>query len=154
MSRDDRTPLARLFAVAYRDLVDGLHERLRARGWTDVRPAFGFALLAARDGPTSATELANLMGTTKQAGSKLAAAMVDAGYLVAATQAVDGRVRPLRLSARGRRLLSTVDSIYEELEAAWAEAIGDAALERLRRDLTRAVLASHAGTMPAVRPTL
>ena len=38
-------PLARLFAIAYRQLIDGLHDRLQARGWTDVRPAFGFVLL-------------------------------------------------------------------------------------------------------------
>jgi hypothetical protein len=57
-------PLARLFAMAYRDLIDGLHERLRQRGWHDVRPAYGFVLLAARDGPTSATALAGLMGVS------------------------------------------------------------------------------------------
>jgi hypothetical protein len=44
-------PLARLFAIAYRLLIDSLHERLQARGWTDVRPAYGFVLLAARDQP-------------------------------------------------------------------------------------------------------
>ena len=46
--------LARLFAMAYRQLIDGLHERLRDQGWTDVRPAFGFVLLAARAGPITA----------------------------------------------------------------------------------------------------
>ena len=30
-------PLARLLAMAYRHLVVGLHERLAARGWRDVR---------------------------------------------------------------------------------------------------------------------
>ena len=42
-------PLARLFAIGYRLLIDQLHDRLRALGWTDVRPAYGFVLLAARD---------------------------------------------------------------------------------------------------------
>ena len=60
-----RPPLARLFAIGYRQLIDGLHDRLQARGWTDVRPAFGFALLAARDRPTSATELAELIGVAQ-----------------------------------------------------------------------------------------
>ena len=41
----------------------------------------------------------------KQAASKLAAAMTEAGYLVAAAGTDDGRVRPLRLTPRGRRLL-------------------------------------------------
>ena len=53
MSGTPRSPLARLCAMAYRDLVDGLHQRLVERGWNDVRPAFGFALLAARDVPTT-----------------------------------------------------------------------------------------------------
>jgi len=146
-------PLARLFAMAYRYFVDSLHERLRERGWGDVRPAYGFALLAARDAPTSATELASLMGTSKQAASKLAAVMIESGYLVQGTEAGDGRQRPLRLSPRGGRLLADVESIYEEIEAEWAGVIGAAALGRLRRSLRAAIVASHAGELPAVRPT-
>ena len=38
-------------------------------------------LLAARDEPTSVSELAALMGTTKQAASKLVESMVAAGYV-------------------------------------------------------------------------
>ena len=73
-------PLARLFAIAYRLLIDGLHDRLQAQGWTDVRPPYGFVLLAARDQPASVTGLASLMGMTKQAASKLVEAMVAGGY--------------------------------------------------------------------------
>ena len=147
-------PLARLFAIAYRDLVDGLHERLVERGWGDVRPAFGFALLAARDEPTTVTELAALMGTTKQAASKLALTMIDAGYLVRGAGSEDAREHPLRLSSRGNKLLADVEDIYEDLEGEWARVIGAPALERLRRDLQTAVAASHGGRLPAVRPPL
>ena len=153
MTDDAQVPLARLFAVAYRFLVESLHERLRDRGWTDVRPAFGFALLAARDEPTTVTDLAVLMGTTKQAASKLAASMIDADYLAPGADAVDGRQRPLSLTARGRRLLATVEAIYAELEAEWAGVIGTAAIQRIRRDLTRVVVTSHDGALPPVRPT-
>ena len=139
--------------MAYRDLIDGLHERLRARGWHDVRPAFGFVLLAARDESTTVTAIAELMGATKQAASKLAASMVEAGYLVQAGDAVDTRQRPLRLTRRGVRLLTAVEEVYDELEKEWAEHIGATALERLRRDLTRAISTAHEGDMPAVRPT-
>ena len=148
------SPLARLFALAYRDLVDGLHERLVERGWVDVRPAFGFALLAARDAPTTITELAALMGTTKQAASKLAITMIDAGYLIRGGGSDDARQHPLRLSSRGSKLLADVEDIYEELEGEWARVIGARALERLRRDLQTAVAASHGGHLPAVRPPL
>ena len=146
-------PLARLFAMAYRDFIEQLHERLRERGWQDVRPAFGFVLLAARDEDTTVTTIAELMGATKQAASKLAAAMVEAGYLVQTGDAVDTRRRPLRLTRRGARLLAEVEKIYGELESEWAENIGTTAVERVRRDLTRAISATHGGVMPAVRPT-
>jgi DNA-binding MarR family transcriptional regulator len=151
--RDELIPLARLLAMAYRDLIESLHDRLRERGWSQVRPAFGFVLLAARDAPITITEIAALMGTTKQASSKLAAAMSDAGYLVMGADSDDGRQRPLRLSPRGEELLADVEDIYRALEAEWADVIGAPALKRLRRSLHTAVLASHGGELPAVRPS-
>ena len=144
-------PLARLFAVAYRYFIDELHLRLEAAGWTDVRPAYGFALLAARDRPITITALAALMSMTKQAASKLAAGMVAAGYL-AETGSDDARVRPLQLTPRGERLLGAVEDIYRELEAGWAEVIGVAAVERVRTDVTAAVTGTNDGRLPALRP--
>jgi DNA-binding MarR family transcriptional regulator len=144
--------LARLFALAYRDLVDALHDRLVRRGWRDVRPTFGFVLLAARDQPVTVTQVAALMGTTKQAASKLAGAIVDAGYLESGASSADSRERPLALSSRGIRLLAVVEEIYAELEGEWVDVIGRTGLSRLRRDLTRAVAASHGGRLPAIRP--
>lgn len=146
-------PIARLLAMAYRLLMDDLHEQLRDRGWTDVRPAFGFVLLAARDEPTTAGDLATLMGTTKQAASKLLDVMEESGYVRRSVGRGDARRREVALSARGRRLLAAVEAIYAELEGEWAAAIGDAGVAQLRRDLTRVVAARSGGTLPAVRPT-
>jgi DNA-binding MarR family transcriptional regulator len=139
--------------MAYRELIDDLHERLRQRGWTDVRPAFGFVLLAARDDHTTTSELAELMGTTKQAASKLAANMVEAGYLVQTAGESDGRQRPLRLTSRGHKLLAAVESIYDELESGWSERIGVKEVDRLRRALTRVITRADDGQLPPVRPT-
>jgi DNA-binding MarR family transcriptional regulator len=146
-------PLARLFAIGYRQLIDGLHDRLRARGWTDIRPAFGFVLLAARDQPTSVTELAELMGMTKQAASKLVDAMVSGGYIQRGTDPQDGRQRPVTLTARGEELLSAVEQVYAELEDGWAELIGTSHLDRMRRDLMRILSDPGNGQLPPVRPT-
>jgi DNA-binding MarR family transcriptional regulator len=146
-------PLARLFAIAYRQLIDGLHERLRTRGWTDVRPAFGFVLLAARDQPTTSTELAALMGTTKQAASKLVDTMVATGYVRRAVGVDDARQRPIQLSARGKRLLSAVEEIYAELEREWADVIGRTNVNQMRRDLACVLTTLHDGELPPVRPT-
>ena len=116
-----------------------------------MRPAYGFVLLAARDG-TTATEVAGLMGITKQAASKVVEAIEDAGYVRRVPAGGDARRRPVELSDRGRALLTTVESIYAELEEGWAVVIGRDHVERLRSDLV-AVLASPDGTLPAVRPT-
>jgi len=146
-------PLARLLAIAYRQLVDGLHTELVARGWTDVRPAFGFVLLAARDEATSVTALSTLMGTTKQAASKLVDAMEQSGYVRRVPGQEDGRQRPVEITARGRKLLQAVEQIYSELERAWAQQIGGYELERMRSDLVRLLADPDDGRLPPVRPT-
>jgi DNA-binding MarR family transcriptional regulator len=145
--------LARLLAMAYRQLVDDLHRRLAARGWSEVRPAFGFLLLALRGGPVSLRELVTTLGTSKQAVSKLADAMVAAGLVERAADPRDARAKDLRLTARGRALLVDVEEIYGELEAGWADTLGAEAVESLRRDLETVVRAAHDGALPPVRPT-
>jgi DNA-binding MarR family transcriptional regulator len=144
-------PLARLFAMAYRLLVDGLHERLAQRGWTDVRPAFGFVLLALRAGPASLRDLPGVLGTSKQAVSKLVDAMVAAGYVERAADPGDARAKRVQLSGRGRTLLAEVEDVWRELEADWSHTLGAAGLTGLREGLETVLRAAHGGTLPTVR---
>lgn len=144
--------MARLFAVAYRQLIDGLHERLRERGWTDVRESFGFVLLAARDQPTSITELSALMRISKQAASKLVDIMVGCGYVSRGADPDDGRQRPVALTGRGRDLLAAVEQVYAELEGRWAEVIGASQVDGLRRDLLRVLSGGDGGGQLPVPP--
>ena len=144
-------PLARLFAIAYRQLITDLHAELARRGWTDVRPAYGFALLALREGPLSSGELGVLMGMTKQASSKLVEALVDAGYARRGESIGDARVRPVELTDRGRDLQRTAERIYTELEDRWADVIGQDRLAALRADLI-SVTSDEDGELPPVRP--
>ena len=146
-------PLARLFATAFRDLIDGLHEGLRQRGWGDVRPVHGFVLLAAREAPTSATQVAALLGTSKQAAAKLLEQMVAAGYLERGPDDHDRRVVRVRLTDRGQRLLAAVESVYAELEGQWAQVVGAPAVESMRAHLETVLRSRHGGELPAVRPT-
>ncbi|WP_163510706.1 MarR family winged helix-turn-helix transcriptional regulator [Fodinicola acaciae] len=148
----DPVPLARLFAMGFDHMIDNLHTRLAERGWRDVRPAFGFVLLAVRSGPRTATEIAALLGTTKQAASKLVMAMDEAGFVSHAAHPGDSRAKLVGLTERGERLLAAVDGIYRDLEDEWAAVIGSDRLERLRTDLTTALRASHDGQLPPVRP--
>jgi DNA-binding MarR family transcriptional regulator len=149
---DSAPPLARLFAIAFRDLIDGLHERLVERGWSDVRGSYGYVLLAVRDEARTTTEIGSLMSMTKQAASKLVDAMATAGYVRRHSDAHDARAKLVSATARGRRLLAAVEAIYAELEAEWAEVLGPAGLNRFRFDLERVIRAGHNGELPAVRP--
>jgi DNA-binding MarR family transcriptional regulator len=145
-------PMARLLAMAYRHLVVGLHERLAARGWRDVRPQYGYVLLACRDRPTTSGELAVVLGVSKQAASKLADAMVEADLLRRRTSATDSRAKPLSLTARGRRLLVQVEEIYLELEQEWADVLGQARVEQVRGGLVEVLTSAYGGELPPVRP--
>lgn len=150
---DDRhVPLARLFALAFRTLMDALHERLRERGYGDVNRSFGFVLLAARQGPIAVRDVAELMGITKQAASKLVSQMEERRYVKRVAADEDARSRPFVLSVRGKRLLAEVERIYVELERRWAEELGEQGVESLRRSLTRVLRREHGGRLPAVRP--
>jgi DNA-binding MarR family transcriptional regulator len=138
--------------MALRSLVDDLHGRLAERGWGDARPAYGFVLLAAREGSTSVTELAGLAGMTKQAASKLVDSMEASGYVARTEGAGDLRRRPIVLTDQGRRFLATVEDIYEVLEAEWSAIIGREPVEAMRSGLTEVLLDRHGGRLPAVRP--
>ena len=150
---DQAVPLARLLAMGYRLMVDGLHERLQAAGWHDVRPAYGFVLLATRDEPSTTNDLAALMGISKQATSKLLDQMETAGYVRRTDSALDGRVKDIALAARGRRLLAEDERIYEQLEQEWAATVGRRAVGAMRTNLARVVREHHDGELPPIRPT-
>jgi DNA-binding MarR family transcriptional regulator len=149
---DAGMPLARLFAIAFRALLDRVHERLAEHGYEDVGPTFGYVLLAARDRPLTGADVAELMSMTKQAASKLVDSMEATGYLERRAHPGDARAKLLRITRRGKALLATVERIYAELEAEWARELGARALETLRGDLLRALRAMHGGALPPVRP--
>jgi DNA-binding MarR family transcriptional regulator len=146
-------PLARLLALAYRQLIDDLHAHLEAQGYSDVRPAFGYVLLALRDHPTTGVDIALLLGVTKQAASKLIDEMERGGYIERDTHRNDARAKEIAITARGRKFLGVVESIYDDLEAEWARVTSRTRVESMRRDLRRIVESAHGGRLPAVRPT-
>ena len=92
--------LGRALTVAVRLLVDDMHERLAAQGFDDLRPAFGYVLNAVANASMSASDVAVLLGMTKQGAAKLLAEMEHAGYIVRTSSPDDGRTRPVGLTTR------------------------------------------------------
>jgi DNA-binding MarR family transcriptional regulator len=149
---ESAVPLARLLGMAFRQLVDDLHARLVAQGWHDVRESYGFVLLAIRDRDTTTTELAGLMGVSKQAMSKLLDTMEQGRYVHRRAATDDGRVKSVALAPRGQELLVAVEAIYAELEHEWAAVLGETALEQTRTRVERVLRARHGGELPQLRP--
>ncbi|ACY18281.1 MarR family winged helix-turn-helix transcriptional regulator [Haliangium ochraceum] len=145
-------PMARLCAMAYRSLVDELHERLEARGYRGLKRSYGFVLLPARERTKTVSDVASEIGFTKQAASKLVESMRAAGYVELVANPADARSKLLRLTAAGERLLAQVEDIYRELEAEWAEVLGKRRLDALRGDLERILRARNEGALPGIRP--
>jgi DNA-binding MarR family transcriptional regulator len=148
---DDDATLPRLVAMAFRALIDDLHDGLRQAGY-ELRPAQGFALVAVGEDGTTASRLAEVMGITKQGTAKLVDGLVDLGYLTRQSHAGDGRARMLVLTARGQALLAESVRIQRRIEADWAATLGDGEMPALRRALEHALARRYPGELPPIRP--
>ena len=89
--------LGRALTIALRLLVDEMHDRLAAKGFDDLRPAFGYVLNAAAHAALTASDVAGLLGMTKQGAAKLLSEMEHAGYIRRIDSPDDGRARPVVL---------------------------------------------------------
>src|SRR3982750_812639 len=137
----DNPDLAMLLVAANRCLEDRLVAAVRQAGARDMRPAFGFVIRAVAAEEPPVGRLAELLGVSRQAASKVADEMVARGYLLRRADPADRRRTRLRLSAKGRRVRERAAAESEAIEAE----LRDAAGERAVRGLRRALLAFLAG---------
>lgn len=143
-------PLARLLLLGARTLLDALHSRLAERGWPAVGQGYGFVLLGVRGQAMTVTDIAALLGVTKQAASKVVAQMKRDGLVDSVPHPSDSRAILVEITPRGSEFLATVEEIYAELEAEWAAHIGQERLDAMRADLTS--LLAGDGQLPPIRP--
>ncbi|MGZ8633136.1 MAG: MarR family transcriptional regulator [Solirubrobacteraceae bacterium] len=127
--------LAIILVAANRCLNDRLIAALRETGARDARPAFGFVIRAVDAEEPTVSRLAELLGVSRQAASKLADEMVQRGYLLRATDPDDRRRTRLRLSAKGRRVRKRAAAESARIEAELRTAVGDGAVDGLRQAL-------------------
>lgn len=131
----DNPDLAIILVAANRCLNDRLIAAVRETGARDARPAFGFVIRAVAAEEPTVTRLAELLGVSRQAASKLADEMVRRGYLLRAADPDDRRRTRLRLSAKGRRVRQRAAEESATIEAELRATVGDRAVDGLRRAL-------------------
>lgn len=112
-----------------------LYERLEAAGYTQIRPAH-FRLLRF-PGPHGVrpTELANRLGTSKQAINPLINDLEHWGYLERRPDSIDQRGRVLWLTDRGLKLMATIKQLHVQIEADWRRELGPRRFQILRTTL-------------------
>jgi DNA-binding MarR family transcriptional regulator len=128
-------------------IVDDIHNGVAARGFTDLRPTHGFVFSRLSAGGATVTELAELLGFTRQAASQIVDELVHKGYVERRPHPDDARARLVVLTDRGRRCTVAAEEAAVDALEPWEETIGARRLMKLRDDLVRL-----APTAP-IRPT-
>ncbi|MFE4481473.1 MULTISPECIES: MarR family winged helix-turn-helix transcriptional regulator [Streptomycetaceae] len=121
--------------LAFRTIIDELHERIAREGHPDLRPMHGFVFQAIGPHGTTATELGRRLGVTKQAAGKTIDGLEQLGYVERAADPADTRRKLVRLTARGVDCLLRSARIFDELREEWSAALGEEQLRQLEDGL-------------------
>lgn len=142
-----------LLAMAFRAVMDRVHEQLASEGFADLRPAHGFVFqyLATHPGAT-AVELGEHLGITKQAAVQLVDELDRRGYVERRPHPHDRRSRVVSLTTRGWHCIRRVVEAWTAMEQEWARLIGPDRLRRLREDLATLTDYTAGGRPVPLRP--
>jgi DNA-binding MarR family transcriptional regulator len=135
MLQQEAESLAVALLAASRALVDGVSSGVRGRGFTDVRPAHGFAFTRLAPDGATISELAEHLDVTRQAAAQLADELVAKGYVVRRPHPDDARARLIVLTEKGWACTRAAEAAIAETVARWQAALGEGRLRDLADDL-------------------
>jgi DNA-binding MarR family transcriptional regulator len=124
--------LAILIVAANRCVADRLGAAVATVGGESMRPSFGFVIRAVAAEQPTVSRLAELLGVTKQAASRLADDMVSLGYLERGADTNDRRRTLLRLTPTGERVRARAAQESDTMEEELRERFGDEQVGHLR----------------------
>ncbi|MBO4142341.1 winged helix-turn-helix transcriptional regulator [Micromonospora tulbaghiae] len=128
-----------LLLAGFRTLVDDLHAELARQGHPELRPAHGFVLQAIGPAGTTASDLGQRLGVSKQAAGKTVDRLVALGYLERVDDPADARRKLVRMTAKGRDGLHRSAVVFDELRDRWAATLGADRVDAIEDDLRRMV---------------
>lgn len=139
---EEGADLAILVVGASRVVADRLNAAVAAAGVDDMRSAFGYVIRVLAGQDRTLTELADLLGVTKQSAIKVVDDMERRGLLSREPHPSDRRAKVLTLTARGRTVRAAALAESRAMEAELRASAGDAAADALRDGLL-AFLGAH-----------
>lgn len=139
MTDDSDAAVAMLILRAAAQIADGIQHGLAERGFTDVRPAHGFAFARISAGGASMVDVAASLGVTKQAASQLVEQLVQRGYVTRETDPGDARSRILALTERGWACTRAAEQAAADTTQTWRRQLGATAIDALHCTLQAVV---------------
>lgn len=114
---------------------DRVLAQLRSAGHTRVGMSHSVVLRHLDFAGTPLSVITRRAGVSRQAIAKVAAQLQDLGYARTVSDARDRRIRVLKLTRKGMRLVTDALDAYDSVEREFAERIGRRRLEDLRSTL-------------------
>jgi DNA-binding MarR family transcriptional regulator len=127
--------LVTLLTLAMGRLKRELDARLAAAGYTDVRPAYGYAFSRLSFGGATGVELAEHLGITKQSVGQMVDELERAGYVRRQPHPTDRRGKLIVLTDRGWACVRAAGKVLQELEQGLAAELGPERYAALRAGL-------------------
>lgn len=140
--------IATLAWIAGSSANERLLATIRGSGHPRLRNSHGYIFQHLLAGTPTVGELAELLGVTQQAASKAVLELEGLGYVERKPDPLDGRIRRLALTARGRQAVRAARTARADLERELAARIEPRAMAATRRTL--AALIDVAGARDAV----
>jgi DNA-binding MarR family transcriptional regulator len=113
----EATDLGVLMGLAYGAFVTELNAALADEGFPGLHRSFGYVARALAEREYTIKELAGLLGLTPQGAVKVVDELQADGFVERVADAADGRVRRVRLTARGREVLAHARAFHARYEA-------------------------------------
>jgi DNA-binding MarR family transcriptional regulator len=130
-----------LLAIPHYELQQRVQAGFAAAGLPEIRPAHNAIFQWLPVEGARVTELAERIGTTKQAVGYLVDYLETHDFLERVPDPSDRRALIVRRTAKGWLVNQTARRLVEDVQADWAERIGPANMTQLRRLLGELVLA-------------
>lgn len=137
MARSTGAELALLLLGGFHTMVDEVSAELAKRGHDRVRPVHEFALRAISAGADTVSELGRRLSVSKQAAAQTVAALERFGYVDREADPSDARRKRLRVTPRGRELMTVGEALFDDVRSRWAAQIGLGPLEALETHLAQ-----------------
>ena len=134
-----------LLTTANRCAADRLLQAVSEVDGGTMRNSFGFVLRAVAAEQPTVSRLAQLLGVSKQAASRLTEDMVSRGLLSRGGDPNDRRRTPLQLTELGERVRARALAESDAMELELRRRFGDSTIEQFRTVLTEFVESHGAG---------